>query len=590
MDRRLAIRRSALWAAFGDALGFITEFADSATVERRAGAREVTTTLPWRRRVGGQFGVQADLPAGAISDDTQLRLATSRAMLPDGSFDVEAFSKVELVVWPAYALGAGRGSRAAAAHLTRRDSTWASNFFSGKTTDYLHGGGNGAAMRVQPHIWASGDRPLDDVLHDVLANAICTHGHARGFMGAFFHACCLHLVLTESRAPQPTDWRAIVHDFGRAAALLRADATVRDLWLGPWERRSGRNLEHAIDEVADEMFADIEALADVRPAGRVGALRTAVEELGAYIAEQRGSGTKTALLAAAAAWIFAEDVPAGVLACANALGTDTDTVATMAGALLGPLADGDPDGAVQDAAYVVREADRMWAIGAGQAVPTFPFVDLLSWAPPRTQSDVVGTHEGALSLAGLGPADLIGETWALPGREAAGYGWMKLWFGQSVLPKRRTHPGELPDNAVVQPHPDYVIGPLDQLAQRRDETPGGTTGPRGAEQRFRTAPATSQPHERQRILDTVPKRHPEHPADRNGAAGDAASALRTVADAPSMHALTDLVIRSGFAPELLGAGLLKAIDGDGSEQGIERAIAYAAIIAKARQSRRSAGS
>jgi AICAR transformylase/IMP cyclohydrolase PurH len=58
-------------------------------------------------------------------------------MLPDGSFDVEAFSKVEMVVWPAYGLGAGQGSRAAAAHLARRDATWASNFFSGKAADYV---------------------------------------------------------------------------------------------------------------------------------------------------------------------------------------------------------------------------------------------------------------------------------------------------------------------------------------------------------------------------------------------------------------------------------------------------------------------
>jgi hypothetical protein len=83
--------------------------------------------VPWRRRVGGQFGVTVDLPAGAISDDTQLRLATCRSMLPDGSFDVETFSKIELPVWLAYALGAGRGSRAAATHLVRRDATWASN-------------------------------------------------------------------------------------------------------------------------------------------------------------------------------------------------------------------------------------------------------------------------------------------------------------------------------------------------------------------------------------------------------------------------------------------------------------------------------
>jgi ADP-ribosylglycohydrolase len=590
-QRRQAIRRSALWAAYGDALGFITEFADSAGVERRTGDREVRTTVAWRRRVGGQFGVQAELPAGAISDDTQLRLATCRAMLPDGTFDVEAFSKVELVVWSAYALGAGRGSRAAAAHLARRDTTWASNFFSGKGTEYSEGGGNGAAMRVQPHVWASGERSQDDVLHDVLANAITTHGHARGFLGAYFHACCLHIALVDGRVPEPADWRAIVANSGRAAELLRADTTVHDLWIGPWERRSSRTLEQAVTEVAEELMSDIEALRDVRPEGGLGALRTAVERLRVYAPEQRGSGTKTSLLAAAAAWIFAEDPSAGVLACANALGTDTDTVATMAGALLGALADRDPEGALQDAQYIAREADRMWGIGAGRSVPSFPFVDLLAWTPPRSQSDVVGRHDGGLAVAGLGPAQPYGDTWPMAGREAAEFGWMTLWFGQSVLPKRRPEPPALEKNAVVHPEPGYVAGSLEEMPLRAgaEATRRATPARQGGRQRFRTpAPRSANRGSGQRATEAV---NGEVSGQRRSrvAGDDLARALGAVAQAPSMNALTDIVIRSGFAPEVVGAGLLRAINGDGSELGIERAVTYAGIIAKARQARRDSG-
>lgn len=597
--RREAIRRSALWAAYGDALGFITEFADSAAVERRAGTRELRTTVPWRRRVGGQSGVQAELPAGAISDDTQLRLATCRAMLPDGSFDVEAFSKVELVVWPSYALGAGRGSRAAAAHLARRDSTWASNFFSSKGTEYVRGGGNGAAMRVQPHVWASGDRSFDAMLCDVLANAICTHGHARGFLGALFHACCLRLILTERRPPEPTDWRAIVREFPRAVGLLRSDDTVHDLWIGPWERRTGTSLEEAVDAVVEEMLADIDALGDVRPKNRLGALRTAIEELGAYSNEQRGSGTKTSLLAAVAAWAFAEDVPAGVLACANALGTDTDTVATMAGAMLGPLARHDPADTIQDAWYIAREADRMWAISAGLAVPSFPFVDLLSWVPPRSQSDVVGLQDGRLALAGLGPGDPVGPTWETRGRETAEYGWITLWFGQSVLPKRRLEPQPLPVGATVGPDTEYVASSLNDLPRRTNpQRAGAPARHEGDRQRFQSpAPrSTSRPTDLQQRLDTLPTdtmptdEQSSEPSPRDGRAPDLAAQVQAVADAPSLHALTDIVIKSGFLPEVVGAGLLKAINGDGSDHAIERGTAYAAIIAKARQARKPGSS
>ena len=104
------IRRSAEWAAFGDALGFITELADSDRVQHRVGAGRVLDTVGWKRKVGGYNGVSVEFRPGTYSDDTQLRLATGRAIRADGTFDVAAFAKVELPAWANYALGAGTGS------------------------------------------------------------------------------------------------------------------------------------------------------------------------------------------------------------------------------------------------------------------------------------------------------------------------------------------------------------------------------------------------------------------------------------------------------------------------------------------------
>jgi len=119
-----AVRRFARWAARGDSLGFITEPADVPTVRRRRGWQSLPDTLPRRRRIAGRFRAQVLLPARTCSDDTQLRLATGRAIHPDGSFDVGALPSVEMVAWRAYALGAGRANLAAAqspAALTRVD-------------------------------------------------------------------------------------------------------------------------------------------------------------------------------------------------------------------------------------------------------------------------------------------------------------------------------------------------------------------------------------------------------------------------------------------------------------------------------------
>jgi ADP-ribosylglycohydrolase len=140
--------RSALWAAYGDALGFITELADDvAHVRFRTGSADrVVKTIPWQRK-SGRNGVFLKLPAGCYSDDTQLRLSTARSIRADGVFDVAAFAKVELTAWSNYALGAGLGSREAAANLARSSAQWYSNFFKSKKSDYVQGGGNGAGIQ-----------------------------------------------------------------------------------------------------------------------------------------------------------------------------------------------------------------------------------------------------------------------------------------------------------------------------------------------------------------------------------------------------------------------------------------------------------
>ena len=82
--------------------------------------------MSWKRRVGGRNGVIVPLPAGCWSDDTQLRMAVSRSINRHG-FDVETFAHIELPVWPSYALGGGRASKAAAKNLANPKTLWYAN-------------------------------------------------------------------------------------------------------------------------------------------------------------------------------------------------------------------------------------------------------------------------------------------------------------------------------------------------------------------------------------------------------------------------------------------------------------------------------
>lgn len=126
------IKRSALWAAYGDSLGWISELTDASGLRRRTAGIPLTKPIEWTRRIGGRSGITVTLPQGCYSDDSQLRLATGRAVGHPG-FDVDAFSKVELPIWLSYELERGKGTTAAAANLARPRVQWFANRFKGWT-------------------------------------------------------------------------------------------------------------------------------------------------------------------------------------------------------------------------------------------------------------------------------------------------------------------------------------------------------------------------------------------------------------------------------------------------------------------------
>jgi hypothetical protein len=128
------------------------------------------------------------------------------------------------------------------------------------------------------------------------------------------------------------------------------------------------------------------------------AYRTVVDALALTDPANRGSGTATVCLALALAAAFDQRPSRDPHRCAviavNALGTDTDTIASMAAALLGAAtaAPFPETSTVLDVDYLCHQADRLSAIAHGGAGDDgFRYPDLLSWTPPKTQLDAVGT-------------------------------------------------------------------------------------------------------------------------------------------------------------------------------------------------------
>ncbi|MBB5417079.1 ADP-ribosylglycohydrolase family protein [Paraburkholderia atlantica] len=522
------ICRSALWAAYGDAVGFPTELISKAQFQRRTGRDAMQGTIAWRRRVGGMFGPDVEFPVGAYSDDTQLRLSTSRSIRGDGYFDVESFAKIELPVWLNYALGAGRGSKLAAANLALRESTWSQNFYKSAQSAYWQGGGNGAAMRIQPHVWAAKNLSDSRFIANVVRDTICTHGHPRAIAGAAIHALLLAYVLDSGTIPSPGQWAQFSEACDIAFASLTGDDELSFVWVPNWERLTGQSLAQAFADVKREWIESAQHAAKffTSHGDDYKKYHIVLEELGGYNPAERGSGLKTPLFALLLAWITKDAPPEqGLLLSANTFGSDTDTIGTMAGALLGAVADTEPEEHIQDADYIRSEASRLFRISKGKKERSFEYPDILKWTAPRAQRDAwLVTDEGP-ALAALGPVEPFGEIYSPEKGTDMSWQWCRTSFGQTLLAKRK---------------------PAKEV---RESTPPSRTA--------LAAPASeTKQHEPQR---------------------------RGTDDAKdSIDALTQRCINSGFDAALVGETLLRLSSG---EYGVEHAVAFAAIIAKAKLAR-----
>lgn len=540
-NRTGRIVSSALWAAYGDALGFITELTDKKGVLRRAKIDFVSETLPWRRLVGGKFGTTVNLPAGCYSDDTQLRLSTSRAIRGDGTFDVDAFTKVELPVFDAYSLGAGNSTKAAAHSLASSTVAWFANFYKSGTANYLEAGGNGALMRIQPHVWCD---PLGELsartIREIIRNVITTHGHPRALAGALLHAFQLAFAIRNQELQGPEEWKNVITRLKSVSSLLRKDEQINAIWLPSWEQAAGKNWDLVWDEALTELVDLLGIAASVAAESQTlgDGYRRLVERLNATSERVRGDAIRTAILAQYLAWIGRFGSPNEILiTAANMLDTDTDTIASAAGALLGSTSDEYPSGELLDRAYIAQEAVRLSEIAAGQKRESFRYPNILTWQPPKSQLDAVCTKDGKLQIPGLGAVKSEGRVFA--GRKP-GEDWqiLTLDFGQTVIIKRRHKVlpcRSLPQSTPIQAEP-AKYSHLDSASSQQLS-----------------------------LLDPV------YPTVNS-----------TPVKQDPLDLITSRLISEGFEASQVGNALLRYAE---LEDGLERGIAFAAIIIKAKRAR-----
>lgn len=563
---RTRIIRSALWAAYGDALGFASELVDRSGLVQRTGADTITDTRPWNYRAGGRYGVVVKLPAGTYSDDTQLRLSTCRALGTGARFDVDAFAKVELPVFLSYGLGAGRGTKASAANLVRDNVSWFANFHNSADSNYLEGGGNGAAMRIQPHVWAAAERPdRNAIFLNVARNAVCTHGHPRALIGAFFHAHQLLRTVMDGIIPAPETWAEDLMALESLPRIIAEDDYLGRMWMPEWERRAGCTFAQAFIAALTEckqyltLFQETVSPADSSPT----AYQKYLEQIGGYDSASRGSGTKTAMLASALAWLHREaSADVALRVSANALGSDTDTIATLAGAILGAASTTEPNGEILDRDLITFEAERMHDIATGGNVDPFPYPSLLDWHPPKTGVDAFGRLDNGFVVAGLGPVKALAHE-EFSSKDTV-WRWVRTGPGQTLLMKSRPNVSQI------------ELGQISSFFVRNESAKSSISPP--APTRARTSVAAQ-------IRDERRKGARSEVRTESVQVGLFAQETReNRARSRSIDEWLTNVEKSGFMPELVGKAMLEIADGP---DGIERASGFAGALARVLQGYRS---
>lgn len=363
-----------LAAAVGDALGWPQENRSSRVGGRR-GVEPQLEFAEWRRREGGSYAPHEEVIApGTYSDDTQLILAVARSLLRGGDW-WRYFTSVELPFWPLYQRGGGGATRRAASSWAKGKPPWTDPKL---VLGYFEAGGNGVAMRVLPHaIRHANDRDFEMAARNIVADGITTHGHPRAHVGGLAYGYSMWRAL---RRVETLGYGELIEEtvdgvdgWGRRPRLDDVDPSWEDT-----VHASARDPYDSIwDQTVDEMLELLRTAREGIARGSLAVDRDTLGKLGSVGGPALGAGTVTAAASIFLASRYASRPGQGLVAAAFARGADTDTIASMTGAILGSINGDDWLGRalekLQDRAYLSVVArhlvDEVPLAPSGDAVP-----------------------------------------------------------------------------------------------------------------------------------------------------------------------------------------------------------------------------
>ena len=313
--------------AIGDALGWPNERAQNKVPNQNSSS---DMFVSWTRTIRFPHWHQEPILAGEYSDDTQMVLAVSRSILTE-KWEYY-FTKHELPFWLSYERGGGNALKQAAKACKENVVLWKQK----NPKDYFAAGGNGAAMRILPHVIGEfRDKSIAEILCEVTQDSIITHGHPRALLGATCFAYALYYLLNKE-------------DVLKYGELASAVIESRDIWgkvpdtdaLSEWfqtaTEHSGYDYVQVWNQTVDHMIAKLRFISDSLDKGLIVDDKKILTDLECF-SKVKGAGDVATLAAIFLASKYANNPTLGIKVPAFSKGIDTDTIASMTGALLGMI-------------------------------------------------------------------------------------------------------------------------------------------------------------------------------------------------------------------------------------------------------------
>ncbi len=322
-----------LGAACGDALGWPNERVGKSKAPKQPQGR-LHEFRKWTRQARGRFSLHEEIiEAGEYSDDTQLILCLSRSLLK-GEKWFEFYTQVELPFWSLYERGGGGATKRAVDSWQDGIEPWNPNRKPQDIKRYFEAGGNGVAMRALPHALYLCDEDFDKVASSIFMDGVATHGHPRALLGALVYGYTLWMSLRkETKLGYGELIERIIANEAVWSPIPAQNSFSQD-WLVQAQKYL-KDYEELWLSTKEEILNYLDICKSELSRGALSFDDDVLEKLQCFNKQISGAGTVAAVASVYLASRYATDPISGVVKAAFAIGSDTDTIASMAGGLLG---------------------------------------------------------------------------------------------------------------------------------------------------------------------------------------------------------------------------------------------------------------